>query len=219
MSDEEVWDDDSRDALRNTLLSFIRGEVRLRKQSHDGILEECRAGYIEEECPESEWDTFLRLAAAELEQAAEKHAAEQVDWPSVTDCDRLDRAEAALRERDIMLWQVSPCCGAELPERIDEVERRHPGFRERVRGYAFFIDQNMPESLAESRQVLVYLAYGWFSPDASDVDEAVYEHHALGVGREVADCLREHGLKVDWDGDFSRKIGLSLNWQRRELLE
>ena len=127
-------------------------------------------------------------------------------WPPETDCDRLDRVEETLRGRGILLWQVSPCCdtctGGELPDRIDEIDRRYPGFRDRVRGYAFFIDQNMADMLAEDTQVSVYLAYGWFSPDDSTVAPEVYESKALGIAREVCDCLREHGFEPDWDGSL-----------------
>lgn len=222
MSENSTWDDTSREELRETLRNLVCGEVRLTNSDHKDILQTCKDVYIEDECPEDEWYTFIQFAADELEQAAAKHAAEQTSWPLETDCDRLDRVEASLRDRGILLWQVSPCCdtctGGELPDRIDEIARRHPGFRDRVRGYAFFIDQNMAEMLSESTELSVYLAYGWFSPDNSEVGPDVYERNALGVAQEVCDCLREHGFEPDWNGDFSRKIGVSLNWQRRAML-
>ena len=222
MSENLTWNDTSREGLRETLRNLVLGEVRLGKADRDDILQTCREVYIEDECPEGERDVFIRFAADELEQTAVRHAAEQAAWQRETDCDRLDRVETDLRERGILLWQVSPCCdsctGGELPERIDEIDRRHPGFRNRVRGYAFFIDQNMAEMLAESRELSVYLAYGWFSSDDSNVPPDVYERNALGVAQEVCDCLREHDFEPDWDGNFSKKIGVSLNWQRRTML-
>ena len=222
MSENLTWNDTSREDLRETLRNLVVGEVRLGNSDRHDILQTCLEVYIEDECPEGERDAFIRFAADELEQAAVSHAAEQAAWQYETDCDRLDRAEADLRERGILLWQVSPCCdtctGGELPERIDEIDRRHPGFRNRVRGYAFFIDQNMAEMLAESEELSVYLGYGWFSPDDSNVAPDIYERNALGVAQEVCDCLREHGFEPDWDGNFSKKIGVSLNWQRRTML-
>lgn len=222
MIESQAWNDNTREDLRETLRIQVLGEVRLANSNHDDILQSCREAYIEDECPEDEWDIFIRFAADELKQAYARLSAEQEAWPRETDCDRLDRVEADLRDRGILLWQVSPCCdtctGSELPERIDEIDKRHPGFRERVRGYAFFIDQNMPEMLAESSQLSVYLAYGWFSPNDSDVAADVYESNALGIAREICNCLREHGFDPDWNGDFSKKIGVSLNWQRRTML-
>ncbi|MBM79409.1 MAG: hypothetical protein CMJ78_02290 [Planctomycetaceae bacterium] len=124
---------------------------------HEDIMQICREVYIDDECPQDERDSFVDFATDELKTATTKHAAEQSTWTGETDCDRLDRVEAQLRDRGILLWQVSPCCdtctGAEIPDRIDEIEQIHPGFREQVRGYAFFIDQNMAEMLSESSEL------------------------------------------------------------------
>lgn len=223
MSDEQDWNDDTRGELRETLRSVILGEVRLARRDRDAILDECRDVYIEEDSPESEWSQLAQYATEQHKQAVAAVTSEQQTWPDVTDCDRLDRGEAALRELGILLWQVSPCCdtctGGELPDRIDWINDRYPGFRESVRGYAFFIDQNMPEMLAEATDVTVYLAYGWFSPQDDSVAPELYEQNALAVAREVCDCLRSQGLQVDWNNDFSRKIGVRLKWQRRTMLE
>jgi hypothetical protein len=223
MSEEQIWNDESREKLRERLRSAIVGELRLAKLKHENILASCRDVYLQDECPEREMDTFLQFAEEELDRAATRLASEMATWPRETDCDRLDRVEVALRDRDILLWQISPCCdtctGAELPDRINEINRRCPGFRDRVRGYAFFIDQNMPEMLAESIGVSIYLGYGWYSPRGSQVARDVYENNALGIAREVCECLRDEGFEVSWDGNLARKILVSLNWQRRTTLE
>jgi hypothetical protein len=223
MSQERVWNDEAREDLRSSLQSRILGELRLAKRNHKDILQACRDMYIDDDCPVSEQPVFVKFAADELNRIDAQLATERSVWPALTDCDRLDRVEAALRKRGILLWQVSPCCdtctAGEMSDRIDVINRRHPGFRERMRGYAFFIDQNMPAELADSTGLSVYLGYGWVSLDNSNVDGETYEKNALGIAREVCECLRGEGLKVDWDGDFSRKIGVSLNWQRRKMLE
>jgi hypothetical protein len=223
MGDERIWNDESRDRLRETLRRVILGELRLAKRGHEEILEICREAYIQDECPENELDKFIHFAADELDRTATQLASEKATWPDETDCDRLDRVEVALRERGILLWQASPCCdtctGAELPDRIEVIDRRYPGFRDRVRGYAFFIDQNMPKMLADSTHLSVYLAYGWFSPDDSGVAPDVYAKVAISIAREVCECLRDEGFEANWDGDLARKIGVSLNWQRRTMLE
>lgn len=223
MSDEKTWDDEMRDRLRETLRRVILGELRLAKRGQAEILENCREAYIQDECPEDELDSFIHFAVDELDQAATQLASEKTGWPDETDCDRLDRVEKALRERGILLWQVSPCCDtctrAEISDRIDEIDHRHPDFRDNIRGYAFFIDQNMPEMLVDSTQISVYLAYGWFSPDGSEVAPETYAANALNIARQVCECLREEGFEANWDGDLTRKIGLSLNWQRHTMLE
>src|ERR1700751_1347501 len=104
MSAEKVWNEESRGDLRERLQSAILGELRLAKRGHEEILETCREAYIQDECPESEADAFVRFAAGELDRLAATHASEMASWPDETDCDRLDRVEAALRERGIVLW-------------------------------------------------------------------------------------------------------------------
>jgi hypothetical protein len=222
MNDKASWDETSRGELRETLRNLVRGEVRLTRLGHEDILQACRDICDGEECPEAEQSLFIQFAADELGQAASRHAAEQASWPLETDCDRLDRVEASLRDKGILLWQASPCCdtcsGSELPDRIDVISERHPGFRDRVRGYAFFIDQSLPERLSESTELSVYLAYGWFPPDGPDVAPDVYKLQSLDIAKEVCDCLRQHGFEPDWGGDISRKIGVSLDWRRRTML-
>jgi len=219
MSEQRVWDEYTREQLRDTLRWVIRGELRLANNAREAILDICREVYIQDDCPEAETEVFLRFAADEFDRAESQLAAEKATWPVETDCDRLDRVEAALRDRGIVLWQVSPCCDTctrgELTERIDTVDERFPGFRDRLRGYAFFIDQNMPEMLSDGPEISVYLGYGWISPDNIDVPPEVYEKNALAIGHEVCECLRNEGFEPDWDGDLDRKIGVSLCWERR----
>ncbi len=223
MSEDAKWNETSREELRETIRKFVLGEVRLSKNEQDEIIDICREAYIEEECPEDERDNFVQFSKDELNRAVASHLEDQAGWPKQTDCDRLDQVEASLRDRGILLWQVSPCCdtctGSELAERIDKIDRKHPGFRDGVRGYAFFIDQNMADMLSENTRISVYLAYGWFSPDDSKVAADVNEVNALGIAHEVSDCLREHGFEPDWDGRFSKKVGITLNWQRRTKLQ
>lgn len=223
MSIAGTWNDASRQELRETLRSAIVGEVRLAKNGRDDVLAMCREVHMPDACPESERESFDRFAADEFDRIAAAHAADLAASLDETDCDRLDRVELALRDRGILLWQASPCCDTctwgELPDRIDVIESRCPGFAARIGGYAFFIDQNLPERLAEDSRVSVWFAYGWFSPDGVEVPPKEYEVKALGIAQEVCECLRAEGLEVDWDGDFDCKIGVALNWQRRTPLD
>jgi hypothetical protein len=223
MSLEHDWNDLSRDDLRTTLRSYILGELRLLRRDQKAILDACREIYLVDGCPECEQADFVQFAAEEINQTAAMLASEKVTWPVETDCDRLDRIEASLRDRGILLWQVSPCCDSctqsELPDRVKLIDARYPGFQDRIRGYAFFIDQNMPEMLSDGTELSVYLGYGWFSSDNSEVSQEVYEANALSIAREVSACLHEEGFEINWDGSLARKIGLSINWQRREVLD
>lgn len=223
MSEAKHWDENSREDLRAAIRSCVMGEVRLAKTDQDDILDFCREVYIADVCPEEELDTFVRFAMEELEKAVAVHEKDQAAWPAETDADSLDKAEAALLERGILLWQASTCCDtctrAEVSDRIGEIERRHPGTEDKIRGYAFFIDQNMADMLADDIRITVYLGYGWLSAEGKDVDHDTYERNSLGIAKDVCDCLREFGFEPDWDGNLSRKIGITLNWQRRTMLQ
>lgn len=216
------WGDEARDDLKSTIRVIATGEIRLGKNQHAEILDLLREVYINEDAPEGEQDAFVQYAREQIEAAAVRHAEDKAAWAGETDCDRLDHAEAALRDAGVLLWQVSPCCdtcsGAELPDRIDEIEARYPGFRERLDGYAFFIEQNMADMLSDGTQISVYLAYGWFPPEDARPDQSLYEENALRIGGMVKDQLERLGLEVDWNGSLSKKIGVTVNWQRREPL-
>ncbi|EAQ77074.1 DUF6891 domain-containing protein [Blastopirellula marina] len=222
MSQNNDWNDASRAELRATIRNFILGELRLKRLAPEDLLDSCCASIIEEESPAEEEADFEQFAEEEVERIKTELQSEEATWPAETDCDRLDRVELELRKRGILLWQVSPCCDtctvSEISLRIDAIELREPGFKDQVRGYSFFIDQNMPESLAETTETSVYLGYGWLSPADSKDAADDYETNALGIAREVEGCLRDEGFEVNWDGSFSRKIGLALNWRRRNLL-
>ena len=52
----------------------------------------------------------------------------------------------------------------------------------------------------------LYLSYG-----ATEEGELA----ALQVANEVIDALQRFGLRTEWDGSWSKRIAICLNWQRR----
>jgi hypothetical protein len=223
MSEEIAWTEESQAELRDTIRREILGRIRLAQRDHDQIANDCYEIYLMDDCPEEELPAWKQFVSDEIKKLAAAEVADQKSWPAFTDCDRLDKAEAALRERGILLWQASPCCDSctygEFPERIEALEKRYPGIKDKLRGYAFFIDQNLPESLADNRQTSVYLGYGWKVPEDQKPSQEEYEKQALSIANEVCAALREEGLMVDWDGTMQRKIGFDLLWQRRKPLQ
>ncbi len=220
---DEIWDEGSREELRESIQRCVRGELRLARYDHQALLEHCRDVYMQDTCPDDEWESFLQFTTDEIEREAAKLFAEMETWPEETDCDRLDRAEQLLRDRGILLWQASPCCDTctmgEFSDRLQVIDEQFPGLNDRLRGYTFFIDQNIPDELSEGSELTVCLGYGSISEDEADNDPEVYEKKALGIAREVCECLHAAGIKPDWDGSFSRKICITVQWQRRTLLK
>jgi hypothetical protein len=67
MNDEQIWDDESRNELRQRLQSAILGELRLAKYGYEDLLQKCLEVYIEDECPEGEIRSFIQFTADELD--------------------------------------------------------------------------------------------------------------------------------------------------------
>jgi hypothetical protein len=146
----------------------------------------------------------LRDAATTLaEQALATHLAEQVDWPAITDCDRIESAFAALDATGILARQHFSCCGAcganEIKDEIDQAKKDG----RTIRGFTFFHIQDTEHAVGGES---LFLSYG--SVDG-DRDEAV------AVGNEIVEALRNEGLHPAWNGRHANRIGLPVAWQRR----
>jgi hypothetical protein len=146
----------------------------------------------------------IRPAAVRL---AESLTAELIEgsrsWPSVTDCDRLDRAFAALESGGIIARQNFSCCGTcGAGEIWEEMEAQRERGRE-IRGYAFFHEQDT-DSAVEGYGL--YLSYGSTEED---------EGPALQIAQEIVNALKNEGLQTDWDGTWEKRIGVELNWKKR----
>jgi hypothetical protein len=138
-----------------------------------------------------------------LERAIAAHAAAEAKWPPATDYDRLNAAFASLERNGVVARENFTCCGtcgsAEIWEEIDAA--RDAGHA--VQGYAFFHMQDT-ESAVDGDGL--YLNYG-----AVEEGEAA----ALEVGTMIVSEIERNGLKIDWDGSWDKRIGVSLDWKRR----
>jgi hypothetical protein len=151
----------------------------------------------------SERDRQSEVRSAVI-QEIESLRADQTGWPILTDFDRLELAFDMLEDADIVARQNFTCCGtcgaAEISVEIEDFET----LGRRARGYVFFHQQDT-ESAVETGEL--YLSYG----AANNTADAVF----LQIGQEIAATLAAVGLKVHWDGKLERRIGVTLNWQRR----
>ena len=124
-------------------------------------------------------------------------------WKTLTHCDRLDRAFAALERRGVVARQdFSDCqtCGhSEMGEELAKNRTAH--------GYVFFHDQDTERS-ADGEGLM--LAYGARSQREQDV---------LGVAREIVAELKKAGLRPEWNGSVERRIGVPMTWQKRRFTQ
>jgi hypothetical protein len=144
-------------------------------------------------------EKVLREAVAT--ELARKIAAEK-DWPSETDCDRLDSVFYHLHERGICALGNT---GYELSDgypEVAEVVANAPAGH--YHGYCFYHGQDVEGALAGHG---LWIAYGALDDD---------EPRGIAIGAAVATALREAGFHVDWDGSYATRICIpKMSWQRR----
>ncbi|MDB5706234.1 MAG: hypothetical protein JWN66_3350 [Sphingomonas bacterium] len=138
-----------------------------------------------------------------LREALIDHKEAQRGWPARTDCDRLDDAFAALEATGVIARQHFTCCGTcGAAEIWDEIEAVHEAGGP-TRGYAFYHVQDT-ESAVEGHGLC--LNYG----ACEEGEEA-----ALAVARDIVTHLEAHGLRTEWNGSWSKRVAVSLDWKRR----
>jgi hypothetical protein len=185
--------------LLDELHERIRLEVAMGFDGRDEIVESAIASVF----PDDESEPVMPDAAGFVDAALLAHRMSQDAWPRETDCDRLDRAFAALDARGIVARQHFTCCGTCGAGEIFEIAEERKMSGEPIRGYTFYHWQDT-EGAVESGDL--YLSYG-------SVEDG--EAAALAVGKEVAEELRRYGLATSWNGRWDKRIGLKLDWKRR----
>lgn len=181
------------------LRDMIRRDVASGFYDEDAVLTNAIASFEDEFEP----DALRREAQRLLRAALADHAEAQRNWPARTDCDRLDDAFAALEAKGVISRQHFTCCGTCGSAEIwDEMEAVHNAGGP-TRGYVFYHMQDT-ESAAEGHGL--YLNYG-------ACEEG--EDAALGIAKEIVAQIEAEGLRINWNGSHSQRIGVSLDWKRR----
>ena len=141
------------------------------------------------------------LRAAVPPEFARKRQAE-ADWPTTTDCDRLDDAFAELNSGGVIALHNA---GTTMSDGLSDIgQELHERGRAGVKGYCFYHGQDLERAV--NGQGLL-LAFG-------DLDDVAEQKRA--VGEEVRTCLGRHGLRVEWDGDPEQRLAIpNLDWKRR----
>ena len=130
------------------------------------------------------------------------HRSMQTGWSIPTDCDRLDRAFAALSRAGILARQnLGGCfeCGLdEIHEEIDSAWKTH-----HVEGYVFFTGPMLEHAILTGQLVLALRSIN---------EETSFEEVARAVVRE----LRKAGLTANWAGrPSSPVIEDRMVWRKR----
>ena len=127
--------------------------------------------------------------------------AEAAAWPEITDCDRLDRAFAALEGAGVIARHNFACCNGcghyEIPDEVAAAREE----RRTVDGYVFYHMQDT-DRVVEGGEL--HLRYG----GTINVGDET-------IGARIVIALRDAGLTPEWDGDPTKTIQLAIRWQRR----
>lgn len=188
-------------AALDELHGYVRRHVAAGYLTPDEITRFACEVYAEEIDP-----AVLRHHAARYtREAVAERRAEQAAWPPVTDNDRLDAAFAALEREGVVCRQHFSCCGTcGAAEIWDEIAATAEAGAPAI-GYAFFHMQDT-EMAVEGEGL--YLSYGAVA-EGAEATEA--------IGRAVVAALEAKGLTTVWDGHWSRRIFVPLDWQRRAV--
>jgi len=188
-------DEDLRGDIAVLLTAMVRGAFQPRDQIWLAVDDICEEG--------ADPDALRAFASTELDRLWSEQRTVEASWIDRTDCDRLDQAFEELETGGIVCRQDFTCCGtcgaAEIGAELDEVEERGV----KVRGYAFYHQQDT-EGAVEGFGL--YLSYG-----AEDEGQAA----ALVIAREIVAVLQSHGLQPKWNGTWSQRIHVPLVWRRR----
>lgn len=185
------------------LIEEMRGYITRDLRGGFSEVEEIADGAVEMVSDQADPEALRPHAVRLLNEEIEKLRLEQQKWPEVTDCDRLDAAFDALEARGVVCRQNFTCCGTCGSGEIWDEIRSFEENGKSPRGYAFFHMQDT-ESAVEGHGL--YLNYG-------AVDEG--EQSALDVAREIVAEINGVGLQAEWDGSWSKRIGVKLDWKRR----
>ena len=176
----------SRDALRIWIHSGWYTPEQVNLMLHD---------VIEDSDDEQALREFIR---AEFEM----RDSDEETWPNETDCDRLDRAFAAISSQGIVALQNAGYTTSDGHEEVGDVLAPHP--RGTFKGYCFYHGQDL-ERVVNTGQL--YVAFG----DLQDTQEG-----KLAIGRLVRDAVRGEGLACDWNDDVDKRILITgIDWKRR----
>lgn len=180
-------------------LQRIRDLVRGGSETRRRIIQIlCEDIYAPGELDQNEVDAAVDAAIEELH-------GESTHWPTITDCDRLDAAFAAMRARKLVALQNAGYTQSDGYGDVMDLAARHPESKQLI-GYCFYHGQDLERVIHGEG---LYLAFG-------PIDPKQEQSTGLAVGRAIVEELNQVGLPTRWDGTFNQRIFIpKLNWQRR----
>lgn len=141
--------------------------------------------------------------------------ARQAQWPDEGDAPALARAFAAMEQAGILARMNFTCCNTCGHAEIADEDGADIG-----RGYVFFHEQDTSR-LQPGRSEL-FLSFGAFERPGlvdrsagQDAVRAALTDLDCGIAAEAVEILRTEGLDVDWTGESTARILVTVDWRRK----
>jgi hypothetical protein len=149
-----------------------------------------------------------RLPAESLQaiiaQAYAQKQAEEVTWPDVTDCDRLDAVFETLEEQGIIALQNAGYTQSDGLSDMSEIYFEAGGEESGFTGYCFYHGQDL-ERVVDSGSL--YLTFG-----ATDGDDT----RGTEIGHRIKRELESAGFAIEWNGSIKMRLLVTgIRWQQR----
>jgi hypothetical protein len=143
-------------------------------------------------------------AQTAIARAIDERRQAEKTWPSVTDCDRLDQAFAALDRAGIIALHNAGYTLSDGTSDVSEAYRERGGKSSGISGYCFYHGQDVERAVAGQG---LDLAFGDIDGDAAK---------GVEIGRRIVAELTRQGLTVEWNGAIETRLFIpGFDWRRR----
>ncbi len=184
----------------NETETYIAEQIRLRVWSgYDGPAEvqDMITDILEADADE---DMLRARVAEEFQRKSEAESS----WPAETDCDKLNAAFRALREKGVIAIHNAGWDKSEAFHNCLE-EYQSQGQPENLFGICYYTSQDVDGAVDGHG---MYLGYSSTRPEMEEVD-------AERAGALICSELQNAGLKTEWGGTATSRIKLEIRWQNR----
>ncbi len=147
---------------------------------------------------------------SEVEQCAtlsiEKAKAEQMLWPEVTDCDKLDAAFEELDQLGVIAAHNFTCClscgRAEMEDLLNDESNSSSYYW----GGCFYHSQDTLSAVDYGNLSIAFL-----TKDMSENSQRM-------LGGLITEVCWDYDLKASWDSSIYTRVNVELDWKRRLLV-
>ena len=147
---------------------------------------------------------------SEVEQCArlsiEKAKAEQMLWPEVTDCDKLDAAFEVLEQHGVIAAHNFTCCQSCGSAEMEDLLNDESNSSSYCWGGCFYHSQDTLFAVDHGDLHIAYL-----TKDMS-------EYSLRMLGGLITEVCCDYGLKAFWDGSIDSRVKVELDWKRRLIV-